>query len=34
LGNRGRLSQACRLVMDQYRRPHRITRSSRAARIE
>ncbi|MFZ2090559.1 MAG: hypothetical protein WB504_09520 [Pseudolabrys sp.] len=34
LGNRVRLSQACRTVMDQYRRPHRITRSARAARVE
>jgi len=34
LDNRGRLTQACRTVMDQYRRPHRITRSARAARVQ
>jgi hypothetical protein len=34
LDNRNRLNPACRVVMDQYRRPHRITRSARAARVE
>jgi hypothetical protein len=34
MGNRGRLNYACRAVMDQYRRPHRITRSMRATRVE
>jgi hypothetical protein len=34
LDNRSRLNPACRVVMDQYRRPHRLTRSTRAARVE
>jgi hypothetical protein len=34
LNNRSRLNPACRVVMDQYRRPHRITRSTRNTRIE
>jgi hypothetical protein len=34
LDNRSQLNVACRIVMDQYRRPHRITRSARAARAE
>jgi DNA-binding GntR family transcriptional regulator len=34
LDNRSRLNPACRVVMDQYRRPHRLTRSMRAARVE
>jgi hypothetical protein len=33
MDNRPRLNPACRVVMDQYRRPHRITRS-RSARVE
>jgi hypothetical protein len=35
MDNRPRLNPACRVVMDQYRRPHRITRHSRStARVE
>jgi hypothetical protein len=34
LDNRSQLNVACRMVMDQYRRPHRVTRSARAARVE
>ena len=34
LDNRSRLTLACRMVMDQYRRPHRITRSARATHVE
>lgn len=35
MDNRPRLNLACRVVMDQYRRPHRITRHSRGtARVE
>jgi len=34
LDNRSRLNVACRMVMDQYRRPHRVTRSARASRVE
>jgi hypothetical protein len=33
LDNRSQLNPACRVVMDQYRRPHRLTRT-RAARVE
>jgi hypothetical protein len=33
MDNRPRLNPACRVVMDQYRRQHRITRS-RSARVE
>ena len=33
--NRSRLDPACRVVMDQYRRPHKITRRSmRTTRVE
>jgi hypothetical protein len=33
--NRSRLNPACRVVMDQYRRPHRVTRRSmRTTRAE
>jgi hypothetical protein len=33
--NRNRLTHACRVVMDQYRRrPHRITRTTRTTRVE
>jgi hypothetical protein len=34
LDNRNRLNPACRVVMDQYRRPHRLTRSTRTTRVE
>jgi hypothetical protein len=34
LNNRSRLNPACRAVMNQYRHPHRITRSARATRVE
>lgn len=34
LDNRRRLNPACRAVMNQYVRPHRIARSSRHARVE
>ena len=34
MDNRPRLNPACRTVMDQYRRQHRITRASRNARAE
>lgn len=35
MDNRPRLNPACRVVMDQYRRPHRITRHTRTtARVE
>jgi len=35
MDNRPRLNPACRVVMDQYRRPHRVTRHSRTtARVE
>jgi hypothetical protein len=34
LDNRSRLNPACRVVMDQYRRPHRLTRSTRTTRVE
>src|SRR5262245_18935652 len=35
MDNRPRLNPACRVVMDQYRRPHRVTRHTRTtARVE
>jgi hypothetical protein len=34
LDNRNRLNPACRAVMNQYRHAHRITRSTRATRVE
>lgn len=34
MDNRPRLNPACRVVMDQYRREHRIKRASRNARVE
>jgi len=34
LDNRNRLNPACRVVMDQYRHPHRLTRSTRTTRVE
>ena len=34
LANRAKLNPLCRVVMDQYRRPHRITRSTRNTRVE
>src|SRR5262245_4418822 len=34
MDNRSRLNPACRMVMDQYRRQHRITRSTRTTRVE
>jgi hypothetical protein len=34
MDNRNRLNPACRVVMDQYRRPHRLTRSARTTRAE
>ena len=34
LANRSKLNPLCRVVMDQYRHPHRITRSARSTRVE
>jgi hypothetical protein len=34
LDNRSKLNPACRVVMDQYRRPHRLTRATRTTRVE
>ncbi len=34
MDNRPRLNPACRVVMEQYRRQHRITRSARHVRAE
>lgn len=34
MDNRPRLNPACRMVMDQYRKEHRITRRTRTTRVE